>query len=243
MSQREKTMNCEDIKQAFAADPGIHDETGHVEGCASCQAFASDMAALDQKLVKAMGISVPELQMPDLPAVDVSNVASLPLRREVSKTTWFAVAATVALAAFVGFQVSTPNTSGRSLEQQVLAHLDHEPYALVVSSTPVSEQRLASKVPDSIAIMNHDAGLITYAESCEINGNSVPHLVIQGAKGPVTILLMPEETVSEATSFEGENTKGVILPVGNGSIAIIGDRDEDLDSYEQNVMNSVTWST
>ena len=243
MSQREKTMNCEDIKQAFAADPRFHDESGHVEGCASCQAFASDMAALDLKLVKAMEINVPELQMPDLPDVDVSNVASLPVRRELPKMTWFAVAATVALAVFVGFQVSTPNTSGLSLEQQVLAHLDHEPFALVVSSTPISDRRLAAKVPDSIATMNHDAGLITYAQSCEINGHPVPHLVIQGAKGPVTILLMPDEMVNEATSFEGENTKGVILPVGNGSIAIIGARDEELDNIKQNVMNSVNWST
>ena len=243
MSQREETMNCEDIQQAFAADPGFHDESGHVEGCASCQAFASDMAALDQRLEKAMGINVPQLKMPDLPDVDVSNVASLTRQRKVSKTTWFAVAATLALAAFVGFQVSIPGNSGLSLEQQVLAHLDHEPYALVVSSTPVSDQRLASTVPASIATLNHDMGLITYAQSCEINGHSVPHLVIQGAKGPVTILLMPEERVSEATSFEGENTKGVTLPVGNGSIAIIGDRDEELDSYEKNILNSVTWNT
>jgi len=243
MSQRKETMSCKEIQQAFAAVPGFHDESGHVEGCASCQAFAADMAALDQRLERAMEISVPQLRMPDLPDIDVSTVASLPRRRHVSKTTWFAVAATVALAAFLGFQVSIPGDSGQSLEQQLLAHLDHEPGALVVSSTPVSEQRLAAKVPASIAIMNHDMGLITYAQSCDINGNSVPHLVIQGAKGPVTILLMPEEKVSEATSFEGENTKGVIIPVGNGSIAVIGARDEELDSYKQNVLNSVTWST
>ena len=91
--------------------------------------------------------------------------------------------------------------------------------------------------------MNHEAGLITYAESCSINGRAVPHLVIQGARGPITILLMPEEPLAEASTFEGVNIKGILLPVGNGSIAIIGDREEQLDQVKENVLDSVMWST
>jgi len=34
-----------------------------------------------------------------------------------------------------------------------------------------------------------------------------------------------------------------MLPVGNGSIAIIGDRDEQLDEVKKNVLDSVVWST
>ena len=91
--------------------------------------------------------------------------------------------------------------------------------------------------------MNHEAGLITFAESCSINGRPVPHLVIQGARGPITILLMPDEAVAEAVTLDGVNIKGVILPVGNGSIAIVGDRDEELENVKQSVLDSVTWST
>ena len=91
--------------------------------------------------------------------------------------------------------------------------------------------------------MNHDAGLITYAQSCTINGKEVPHLVMQGAHGPITILLMPHEKVAAATTLDGVNIKGVILPVGDGSIAIIGDREEQLDQVTENVVNSVMWST
>ena len=71
----------------------------------------------------------------------------------------------------------------------------------------------------------------------------MPHLVIQGQYGPVTILLMPEEEVAEATPLDGVNVKGVILPVGNGSIAIIGAREELLEPIQKNVVNSVTWTT
>jgi hypothetical protein len=91
--------------------------------------------------------------------------------------------------------------------------------------------------------MDHSAGLITYAQSCEIGGREVPHLVIQGERGPVTILLMPEEMVDSPQSLMGDNVNGVILPVGDGSIAIIGESDERLERIEAQVLKSVSWST
>jgi len=106
-----------------------------------------------------------------------------------------------------------------------------------------SHRRLARVVPADVATMNHDAGLITYAQSCIINGKEVPHLVIQGKNGPVTVLLMPDEMVDGAVKIEGESINGVILPVGNGSIAIIGEEDERLDIIQESVMHSVSWST
>jgi len=89
--------------------------------------------------------------------------------------------------------------------------------------------------------MNRDIGLITFAEFCTINGKDVPHLVVQGERGPITILLMPYEKVAIATPLNGVNIRGVILPVGDGSIAIIGDREESLERVQQNVLNSVMW--
>jgi len=54
---------------------------------------------------------------------------------------------------------------------------------------------------------------------------------------------MPEEHVSEATPIDGVSVKGVILPVGKGSVAIIGDREEQLEPIQKNVVNSVAWTT
>ena len=66
---------------------------------------------------------------------------------------------------------------------------------------------------------------------------------MQGEHGPVTILLMPEERVSAPQTITGENVNGVILPVGDGSIAIFGEREESLGRIERKVLDSVTWST
>ena len=221
MSRNEDTMTEDELKNAMNADP-----------------------AFEKALVGALQIEVTELRMPELPEIDTDKVVSLAARRGPSKVTWYAMAASVALAAFIGLRVDLAGPSAaEDLERQVLEHMDVEPHALLISDRPVSDSRLAKVVPASIATMNHDAGLITYAMSCRINGRDVPHLVIQGEKGPVTILLMPEEMIDEARPLEGESIHGVILPVGEGSIAIIGEKEESLDRIQQNVLDSVAWST
>ncbi len=243
MSQVTDMMNCDDYKKALTADPGFEDETGHAQTCADCQAYGREILALNEKIAAAMEIGVPELKMPALPDIDTENVTALPARRSFSKPTWFAVAATVALAVMVGVRMTGTDVAGDTLAEQVLAHVDHERMALVVSDTPVSDRRLSWAVPENLATMNHDAGLITYAQSCSINGNKVPHLVIQGEHGPITILLMPDEMISETIVLDGVSIQGVILSVGEGSIAIIGEREEQLDRVKENVLSSVAWST
>jgi len=236
-------MNCEDYREAIGADPSYEGGEAHVSACAGCLAYRSEMRALEQKIGRALAISVPELRMPDLPDVDTAGVVSLAARRRFTAPVWLAAAATLVLAAFVGIRMYGSNVTYPSLADEIVAHLDHEPYALRVTDAPVDERRLAKVVPANLAHMNHDAGLITYAQTCVINGRKIPHLVIQGEQGPVTILLLPDEAIDDAVPIEGESINGVILPVGGGSVAIIGERNEKLDRIKQNVMNSVTWST
>ena len=243
MSQEDDIMNCDDYKTAVSADPGFEDESGHADSCASCHQYQSEILALNEKIASALELDVPPLTMPDLPAIDSEKVTSLVARRNLSKATWFALAATVVLGLFIGLRVTEMTAIDGTLGEQVLAHLDHESRAVKITSTPVSDSRLARVVPEEIATMNHDVGLITYAQSCIINGKTVPHLVIQGEHGPITILLMPDEKLAESQSLDGVSVRGVILPVGDGSIAIIGDREEQLDRVQQNIVNSVNWST
>lgn len=238
-------MNCEEYRQELAADPSFDGGAGHLSDCIECQAFRKEMLALDEKISQALQLEVPKLklpELPELPMVDDSKVVSLGARRPRSNAGWFAIAATVVLAAVVGVRMFGVGVTYDSLADEVLAHLDHEPYALRPSTTPISDERLSRVVPVGVADLDHSAGLITYAQSCEINGKSVPHLVVQGERGPITILLMPEETIAEAISLDGDNTHGVILPVGDGSVAIIGAREESLERVEKSVLDSVKWS-
>jgi len=209
------------------------------------------MLALDESIAKALSFDVSGLRMPELPELDGEdeNVVNLPFKRKarITMPSWVGIAAGFALAAFLGVQflatdITTDADKDQLLAAQVLAHLDHEPQALLPTNAVVAKERLAAVVNDDVGTMDRNIGLVTYAMSCVINGRTIPHLVIQGEKGPITLLLMPDEMVSMPVPLMGESINGVILPVGNGSIAIIGRRDERLDEIKERVMNSVEWS-
>jgi len=236
-------MNCEEYRKAISAEPSFDGGAGHLSECASCQAYRAEIQALEQRIGRALALDVPELVLPELPDVEPDNVVSLGRRRGLSPPTWLAMAATVAVAAVLGVRLIGGGAGNESLADEVLAHLDGEPRALVVTDIAVTDEQLHEVLAPDIAQMDHSAGLITYARNCVIDGHDVPHLVIQGREGPVTILLMPEESVDAPVPLSGTNVKGVILPVGKGSIAIIGERDEHLEDIQQQVVNMVTWTT
>ena len=201
----------------------------------------------EQRIARALELPVPELSMPELPEIDSDKVvgiksATKPRRRGVAPV-WLAMAASVALVAIVGVRMFGDVTEYDSLSEEILAHLDHEPYALRVTDEAVSDARLTRIVPSNLATLDHSAGLITYAQNCKIRGEVSPHLVIQGKSGPVTVILMPQVGVQSAETIEGESIHGVILPVGDGSIAIIGEKDEDLEPIQRSIIDSVAWST
>lgn len=236
-------MNCEEYRQAIAGDPSFDGGAGHLSECAACQDYRTEMQALDQTIGRALALDVPELVLPELPDIESDNVVSLARGRRFSPPTWFAMAATVAVAAVLGVRLIGSGIEYESLAEEVLAHVDHEPYAMRVTGEAVTDKRLHNVVTADIAEMDHGAGLITYAQTCVINGHDVPHLVIQGREGPVMVLLMPEEMVDAAVELSGEHVNGVILPVGSGSIAIVGGRTEQLENIQEQVLNSVTWTT
>jgi len=241
-----KNMNCEDYKEALAGDPSASFAGGdaHVAACESCAAYTAEMQAFDAKIAQALSIDVPDLALPSLPPVEDDNVVNMPFRNKqtFSMPTWVGIAATVVIAAFVGVRmIDLQPGSGLPLDQEVLAHFNHEPSALQVTTVAVSDEKFSSVVNPSIGTMDRNVGLVTYANSCIINGKTIPHLVIQGEKGPITLLLMPEEMIDGAMTLEGEGVNGVILPMGDGSIAIIGEHDEALNEIEQQIIDSVEW--
>ena len=242
MSASGQNMNCETYREAIAADPSATFEgADHAGTCEACAAFTAEMQALDAKIAKALAFDTPDLAMPDLPPIEDDNVVSLPVRSRNRAPSWIAIAASFAIAAIIGVQFIEEPSQFDSLSDEILAHLEHEPEAFVVTDVPVPEARLSDVMHSGVGTLDRNVGLITYAQTCPINGK-IPHLVIQGEKGPVTLLLMPDEKIDTAELIEGDNVNGVILPVGDGSIAIIGERDEDLALIDDRVIDSVEWS-
>jgi hypothetical protein len=244
MSASGKHMNCDEYRTAIAADPSANFEgAGHAAACESCSAFTAEMRALDGRIAAALAIDTPALIVPELPPIEDDNVANLPVSEKRKAPYWLAIAASLALATIVGMQlIGNQGVEYESLEAEILAHIDHEPGALQVTDEAISNQRFTDVVNASVGTLDRNVGLISYANSCVIHGHRVPHLVIQGKRGPVTLILLPDEEIDVARTFTGERVNGVLIPHGGGSIAIVGPREEDLEELEQRVIDSVEWS-
>lgn len=234
-------MKCDDYKQAIEQEPagGFVGEREHAEACVACSDYRTTVRALDRRIVKALAIDVPALV---LPALD-DNVVPLSRTKVWQNPAWLGLAASFALIAVFAVNWLQPGSPPQTLAEQIVAHLDHELGSLVVTDVAVSDRRLKAAARPALVDMDRSIGLISYAMNCTINGHEVPHLVVQGVEGPVTILLMPHEQVAQAVPLLGQSIEGVILPVGEGSVAIIGTRGEALDHWQQQVMEKVHWKT
>jgi len=162
-------MNCNDYKEAFAADPSESFDGGaaHASSCESCSVYREEIRVLDDKIAQALSIGVPHFQMPELPPVEAdSNVVNLPFGRKVRFTapTWIGIAASFAIAVVFGARFIDGGGEPYSLADEVIAHLDHEPQTLRVLTTPVSSQTLTSVVSADVADLG-GVGLITFART------------------------------------------------------------------------------
>ncbi len=241
MSNHTETMNCETFRQAVTADPAdasaqLH---SHEDQCSECREYRETMQQFDARLRQAMEIPVPPIKLPDLDFT--VNVVPVPKKR-MTTSIWLGLAASVALAGWLGLALMSPGEPRLSLAEEIIAHMDYEQGSRIVTNVAVPERTLASVVNSDVAELRPGIGLVTYATNCVINGNLVPHLVIQGERGPVTLLLLPDESIDAAISLEGSNINGIIVPVGKGSIAIIGVREESIEDIGNRVIESVKWS-
>lgn len=232
-------MKCDEYREAINADPSESFAGGgaHAAECPSCSAYKAEVRALDARIAAALAIPVPAYEA-TVPAYEAPvSHSALP--------TWIALAAAVAIVGVFALRELAPDANHVPLAEQVLAHMDHEQASRRVTSVAVTEQRLEHVLYPQVSTMDLDSGVVSYAESCVINGNTVPHLVVQGRTGPITLILLPDEPIDAAIPLSGDNVHGVILPVGNGSVAITGQRHDQLNEIGdigQQVVDSVTWT-
>jgi hypothetical protein len=245
MTTTSDMSSCEKYQQELGADPHYAVDPEHLAGCMACRAFQEDMQVLDAELLRALSVRVPALtlpELPDLPNLDTGTVSRLP-RRGLGRPAWLAIAASVAVAVALGLILTGNESPSPTLAEQIVSHFENEQFAMRVTDQAVSDDRMARIIPANLATMDKGIGLVSYAQSCVINGKPVPHLVVQGEHGPVTILLLPGEKVDAPQKLKSGAFSGALFPVGNGSIAIVGPAGEDLQQMQQRVTSSVNWRT
>jgi hypothetical protein len=203
---------CRHARLYIGGDPGAlpRDVLAHVETCSECRRFRDETVMLDGRLRAALELPLNRFAAREAPA-------AAPIR-ETAPPRRFALAASIALALLLagGAWVFRPQTA---IADEIVKHVAHEAssWDLVapVSATAVAEILRSAGV-------ELDSGVpVTYASSCPFRGRRVPHLVVQTREGPMTVMLLTGEKISQRREFSEEGYRGVLLPSGENSIALL----------------------
>jgi hypothetical protein len=82
---------------------------------------------------------------------------------------------------------------------------------------------------------------VVYASACPFRGRLVPHLVVQTAEGPLTVMLLKREKTRAREEFAEDGYRGVLVPAGEGSIAILARSGEIPADVTGKLVSGVRW--
>jgi hypothetical protein len=229
-------IDCAQYRRTVLADPhaASPELAEHLAHCPECPAYREHLLGFEGRLTRALSIDAPVAQAP----------AWVPPMR-VRRSGWLAMAASLALVLVVGtLWLGVPHTS---LAADVVAHMAGEPDAWARTDVPVPATDLDPVLAAAHMRLRPDAGMVSYAQSCQFRGHHVPHLVVQTDMGPVTVMVLVHENVPAARMFDEGGYRGTIVPVpGHGSIAVLvkGDQGDlaQVESVAARVKDAIVWT-
>jgi len=228
------TMDCLQFRRSAGADPKHLDDAAraHAATCPACARHLGELHSLDARILAALEVPVPRAAA----AAGGTSTAVVGLDRR----RWIALAASIVAGVLVGtlLWVGGPQ---HSLARDLVEHLGHEPEALIVTDRPVDPARLGEVLERGGIRLRPEIGTVSYANTCLFRGRRVPHLVVQTGDGPVTVMVLRHEQPSRSVRFEEGGHSGQIVPVGPGSIAVIGGAEADLAQVAAAVTEAVEW--
>lgn len=218
-------MKCEQFRKKLLEEPGNEDADFHAHrrGCQPCDKAYQDAMLFEKQLADAFSDTSLDGKLPD--AV-VNNIS----RYRKSRRRIFSIAAGLMLLLITGL-ASFHLYQIRSLHDFVLAHIDHEIEQLnntqIVSHSRLDQLVGQFELPDLPDLSVLPA--ITYVEKCWMRTGYGLHLILQGQKGPVTLLFMPNEAVQQGQLIQSADFFGKLYRLGQGSFALVGIPGEPLE--------------
>jgi len=220
-------MNCEEARLLIGADPhaSLAELEAHLLTCPGCAHFREEMRALDGHIRRAME------QPPELAGA----------RRRRSTAPWrqFALAASLVLAtlAVVGVWLLRPT---ETLAHEVVLHVQGEPESWLAQEQ-VSAAGIDKALKGAGVSLEVTSPKIVYAHSCWFHGHYVPHLVVQTAAGPATVMILRHEQVRARSNFREAGLTGVIVPAEHGSIAVLTRGGGNVDALAGQIQQEMHW--
>jgi uncharacterized protein DUF3379 len=220
-------VTCDEARLLIGADPlaTTPELEEHLARCAACARYREEMRVLDAEIRRALE-RPPDIARP---------------RSGGSSRAWrqWALAASAVVATFAVLAVWLVRPSD-TLAREVVAHVQKEPDSWLATQH-VSAEGIAEALRGAGVALDVTSDRVMYAHSCWFRGHYVPHLVIQTARGPTTVLILRHEQVRARRSFHEAGMTGLIIPAEHGSIAVLTRGAGDLDEVAGQMQHEMNW--
>jgi hypothetical protein len=212
-------VNCAQFRRALLIDPHTRDPCFRAHGgqCRGCARAAAQALAFDRRLHAALAAEVGDSGIAPRSGAVVSARGWRPLL--------LALVALLLIAVWVGLRGSAP---GIDWERLVIDHIQTEPSHLRAAA-PVPWRRVQALLRGLDIEADSRLGPVTYAGRCLIGPRPGIHLVVQGKRGAVTLLLLPGTVARRQHRFTASGLAGLVVPAGFGDLAVVGQPGEALE--------------
>lgn len=234
-------MNCLEFRRRLTIDPLDGDDAlrAHEEGCENCGRFARQIRADEIKL-RAMLRSVTP---PEGMAGRIRLAVRTERRTSSHRRWWYGIAAGLVIAMAGGLLVvgtTMPRGDEAQLAQSVLQHIEDES-AKLRKVDPVAAGVVRFVFARFDARLVDDIGPVLFAAECPMRHHNGIHLVLPGQAGPITVFFMPGEATDGDIRVRSSRFAGYVTPTAWGSIAVVGERGEDLRGMGERLAQAVDW--
>lgn len=217
-------MNCLEFRRALAVRPRQLDagERAHRDECVRCAQAMQQALRFESLLERSLAIPV-RADRADrilLAQTTQSRQQHFGRRRKIWR-----IAAAITLSIAVGGVSWLALAPQQSYAAMAMAHLDHEPMALVARDV-VPGVRVRELFERVGITLQHSPGDLNFLRLCPVGGQQSLHMVIQRPSGPVSLIFVPNVKVRTHDFSEGK-TFGREIAIGGGSLVMFAaDRNE-----------------
>jgi len=244
----------EEVLEAARANPEyqkIVDETLEFENSLHSAMLSSETPPG----LKAQLLAIPETAEQEGEAKPQSSSNVSPIRaRKQSFFQYYAVAASLLLVVGIVFSVSFnsgPSSSDVVFGDSLLDHLYHD-IEEIDDITNGDNYAVLALDEVNISMANAGTRLVSYdnspalevrsAKPCEIlPAYESAHLVIEGSYGAVSVIVINNSPVDVEFSISDSRFQGIVLPMEQGNMILVGEKNEDLNQYASMFSETVEW--
>ncbi len=230
-------MDCLEFRRQLNIDPNCGDAEflQHRQQCARCAEAQDRAKAFETGLRHALDVPVPP-QLAESILLAQATDQHRQRRRFARRGGFLALAACLVLAFGVGMHLRADSLSTLAVEH-VMAPAEH--FALDLTK-PIPANDIRAAFAQRGMDVSRIPGDISYVHCCPVGKYKSVHMIMPGKDGPVTVLYITDDRVAQRSNFQHDGWQGRSIPMGQGTLILVGHNVTAFDHIENEWRKSLT---